>query len=100
MKVSNSLKSVMSNYYTISDEKFAETEEYVSKFMGETKLSQGKFDALVSFVYRVGEGYSKRLLVNVRKNPNANVSAEFTKFCESKEDVMMSKEEACMYENM
>lgn len=64
-------------------QEIAEKEKAVAKLTEGVKLTQGQYDALVSFVYNVGEGSLKRstLLKKILLNPNdATIEQEFLRF--------------------
>lgn len=99
MKKSEICEAIIARYSTVDSEKLSKAEEFVNGILGDVEISQGKFDALVSYTYRVGLEKAKNLIEKVKENPNGKFSGLFVKDI-AREEAMWGKEEVNLFENM
>ena len=85
-------------------EKLNKMQEFVNDKLGGAEISQGKFDSLVSYAYRLatrsieGVDKAKALIEQVKSNPTDNFAAIFVEGATGN-DVRWSKEEVSLFEN-
>ena len=90
---------MIARYVELNGAKLVKSEGFTNKILNGMEISQGKFDALVSYTYRVGENTAKNLIENVAANPVGNFSSSFDKDM-AMHAVRWGKEEVNLFENM
>jgi hypothetical protein len=99
MKVSKRCEEMIARYVELNGAKLVKSEDFANKILNGMEISQGKFDALVSYTYRVGENTAKNLIEKVAANPVGNFSSLFVKDI-AMDSVRWGKEEVNLFENM
>ena len=99
MKVSKRCEEMIARYAELNKAKLIKSEGFANKILSGMEISQGKFDALVSYTYRVGENTAKNLIEKVAANPVGNFSSLFVKDI-AMDAVRWGKEEVNLFENM
>ncbi|MBP3466024.1 MAG: hypothetical protein J6K01_00220 [Paludibacteraceae bacterium] len=99
MKVSKRCEEMIARYAELNGAKLVKSEDFANKILNGMEISQGKFDALVSYTYRVGENTAKNLIEKVAANPVGNFSSLFVKDI-AMDAVRWGKEEVNLFENM
>ncbi|MBP5306478.1 MAG: hypothetical protein J6Y79_00300 [Paludibacteraceae bacterium] len=104
MKTSKFCTEMIARHAELEMEKLNKMQEFVNDKLGGAEISQGKFDALVSYAYRLatrsieGVDKAKALIEQVKSNPTGNFAAIFVEGATGN-DVRWSKEEVSLFEN-